>query len=563
MYAPGLVHPPIKRDLAGFIQVGCIFCIIAVVLFVGYLYLSTFNPVNGADPRGFIFLITSPLWGGILFVIVKVTTAGLKRQPQEILIDNMEYVQHEEDYRHRLAVWRAQDAPDLFGEVGAEPLAVLGVPSVGTLAWSYDYYFTLPEHELAQHGVILGASGSGKTVTLLRIVYLASAIYGYKVFFMDAKPSKTTAARFLALMKACGVSAAMFPRLLYNGWTGDGNTIYNRLMAIEEFSEPYYKATCKRILNAICKPNPPRSSREFLHRLDSLNIATIPGIATHDLGGVQNRYHAFFDALDGQLDGSWSFDSVSAGYILLDGTSLKEEAASLGRYLVEDFGHYCTTRKPRQDKVLLIIDEYSAISQSGADTANLFERIRESGGAIIVSGQGYASMGDDIERMLDAANFYIVHRSAAPEPLTNRAGTHRQITEMRNFGADIDSQALHTGRAQLTEEPAVHPNKARQLQTGQAIVISHGLYATLQVIPAPEPNYDEAMVWINQQQPRQLPTTQAPPQIAHPQTTASLPPPPAIQTPQVVYQRPTTPPLIVPKPPAQQPAPPSTGPELL
>jgi hypothetical protein len=279
---------------------------------------------------------------------------------------------------------------------------------------------------------------------------------------------------------------AIFPDLAYNGWNGNGNAILNRLMAVETFSEPYYKATTKRVLNVICKApaGPPRNSRDFLHRLDTLNPASVPGITSHDLGGVQNRYHAFFDSLDGQLDGSWSFDTVNAGYLLLDGTALKEETAALGRYLVEDFGHFCTTRKLPQDKVLLIIDEYSALSQSGADTANLFERIRESGGAILVSGQGYASMGEDIERMLDAANFYIVHRSAAPERIIARAGTQDQLTEAYQFGkGSIDDQ----GNIKFEEKPAIHPNIVRQMETGETIIISHGQYVKARITPPPEP----------------------------------------------------------------------------
>jgi hypothetical protein len=361
---------------------------------------------------------------------------------------------------------------------------------LGNLPWCYGPWLLLPEHELSQHGVLIGASGSGKTVTLLRIVYLAVKLYGYKVFFIDAKPSRQTAAQFIVQLENLGIKTAMFPLQEYNGFCGDGNAILNRLMAVELFSEPYYKAACKRILNAVCKPQAPANSIEFLERLDQLDLASLPGIRQRDLDGVQNRYHAFFDSIESKLDGTWSFDTVDAGYLLLDGTALKEEAASLGRYLVEDFGHFVTVRKPAQRKTLLIIDEYSALSQTGADTANLFERIRESGGSILVSGQGYASMGKDIERMLDAANFYIVHRSAAPEQITRRAGTIKEVAETYQLGQPPTLQNIfdQKGQVRMEEKPAVHGNQARQLSTGEAIVISHGRYVKTRIIPAPNSN---------------------------------------------------------------------------
>jgi hypothetical protein len=520
MHAPPIAPDPRTRpSLAhayGVLVVFGIFAVVALITIAQENFLMLIIVLFAFLPVLFIYIIIG---------------AHIKKTPQRILEDQKrEKLAQERDLAARAREQAAQAPP------GEETHGVLGAAIYGSLPWCVDDWFLLPERQLAQHGVIIGATGSGKTVTLLRIVYLAAKLYGYKVFFVDAKPSRKTAARFIALLGTIGIRAAMFPKMAYNGWNGDGNTILNRLMAIESFSEPYYKAACKRVLNAICKPTAPTSSKEFLHRLDTLNIAQVPGITAKDLAGVQNRYHAFFDTIEGQLDGQWSFDTVDAGYLLLDGTALKEEAASLGRYLVEDFAHYVTTRKPEHDKTLLIIDEYSALSQSGADTANLFERIRESGGAIIVAGQGYASMGEDIERMLDAANFYAVHNSTAPEKLTERAGTAERIIESYQFGGPAVDQFLDKGTTKIESQPEIHPDQIRRLSTGQCAVIAHGRYALVQVTPAPEPDQtliEKARAWIDDQ-PQPISQEQyAPAQLAlhtpQPQSWEVAQPPDAAQ----------------------------------
>jgi hypothetical protein len=107
----------------------------------------------------------------------------------------------------------------------------------------------LLEVELQKHGVVIGGSGSGKTITLLRLAYLAAKCYGYRVFFVDAKADKPTAALFTAIMhESAGVNVRLFPASSFDGWRGDGRAILNRLMAVESFSEPYYKAVTKTVL---------------------------------------------------------------------------------------------------------------------------------------------------------------------------------------------------------------------------------------------------------------------------------------------------------------------------
>ena len=50
----------------------------------------------------------------------------------------------------------------------------------------------------------------------------------------------------------------------------------------------------------------------------------------------------------GGLDGEWAFEDVQTGYILLKGLELKDQTASLGRYMLEDFAHYVVDPQGRR-----------------------------------------------------------------------------------------------------------------------------------------------------------------------------------------------------------------------
>jgi len=177
-------------------------------------------------------------------------------------------------------------------------------------------WFTLPEQAVAHHLVCVGASGSGKTETLLRIAYGVAKVYGWQVLFLDAKGDRQTAVRFVAAMLQAGrQQIKMFPAAFYDGWRGDGNALLNRLIAIEDYSDAYYKGMAKLMLSlAITVPSGlPKNSRELLARLrlDTLTAAykglpeeaEVLQIRPRDATGVYNRYRAFFGMIGSRLDG--------------------------------------------------------------------------------------------------------------------------------------------------------------------------------------------------------------------------------------------------------------------
>jgi hypothetical protein len=205
----------------------------------------------------------------------------------------------------------------------------------------------------------------------------------------------------------------------------------------------------------------------------------LTGIRATDAQAAYNRYRAFFKALGGGLDGDWAFEDVPTGYIQLRGLDLKDQTASLGGYLLEDFAHYVATRKPADEKVLLIIDELPAIAFGGANAANLFEMVRFHGAGLVVTAQSYAGLGADADRMLGAAAGLILHQCADPEHLLVRTGQRldfqRRITiTERGLGQAVKDYAVGEGMLAETDTLKVDPNAVKQLEQGQCVAIAQG-----------------------------------------------------------------------------------------
>ena len=419
----------------------------------------------------------------------------------------------------RAAAERARQARGAIAKAPASVSGaiVLGVPlDEGDLPWTKGACFTYPADSLGRHGAVIGSSGMGKSETVLRLAYGARQTYNWKVFFLDCKGEVALQERFAATMRAAGAATiGQFPQRPMLGWQGDSVALLNRLLAIVDYTEPYYRDLTKMLLNLTLEApgGVPRSSQALLEGMvpsrlrqryhGRPEVEEIDGLRPKDTAAAYNRYRAFFKALGSGLDGTagsagaWSFDTVDAGYIRLDGLSLKDQTASLGRYLIEDFAHYAARRKPKHERVLLIVDEYPVIAFSGSGTASLFEMVRFHGASILVTGQSYAGMGEGFDRILGAAETLILHRCGDPDRLLPRAGQRLNFKRRvgfseRGIGRGAKEYATGAGYLAVDEELKIHPNEVKELPPGECFVIAGGRAQRVLVKRAPLLAADQA-----------------------------------------------------------------------
>jgi hypothetical protein len=367
----------------------------------------------------------------------------------------------------------------------------------------------IPEREQRLAMAVLGIPGSGKTVTLLRRVWIAARA-GMRVVFVDCKGTDPG----LAWQVTCayrlanpGAIVGFWPTQALDCWRGDGMAIANRLLAVEDWASEgggvYYRRMATLALQLACTPpsGPPRNSQDFLRRLDIRKLQQLwRGDATAQadleqlaadptvLAGVRGRYSAFFRALAGKVDGCWGLEDVDLAVVTIPTIASRTDADAAVRLVLEDLGHFATRRKPRVgDDVLLVLAEFSAV-QGGTDQAiHLAERLRDVGVPVIFGAQSPEGLGDERQqwRLLHTiGGGLILHQTPQPRPLVSLAGTVR--TAEQAWQLDAWGPAGQA-RIHMQERPRVDPNQVRQLHPGEAFLIQAGRAVKLSVLQAPVP----------------------------------------------------------------------------
>ncbi len=365
-----------------------------------------------------------------------------------------------------------------------------------------------PFEQMRRHAVILGASGSGKTETSMRIAHEVAAKSEAQVFYLDAKGDRGSAERFCGLMGAAGRRARVFPNEPFDAWRGDWRGIANRLLEVIQFASEgpaaYYRDIAKTALQLACNhpDGPPRSSAELLGRLDYELLLNAHGPSTAVLSlprdkvsQVRLRYQAFFGQLGAALDGEWSWEDADAAYLLLDSVALGEDTAGAASLLFADFAHYFSQRKQRERFCLLFADEFAAIAGS-SDLAIKVEQARGFNAAMVLVPQTPSGMGTRVQRdrILGSVETVIVHALNDPGALAELGGMKRVIELTHRY-----EEGLYARQGHARQEPRlkVDPDEIRRLSAGTAWVIRRGRAAKVAIegapggeraeLPAPQP----------------------------------------------------------------------------
>jgi hypothetical protein len=388
---------------------------------------------------------------------------------------------------------------------------VLGVDRAGRAAM-------LGDRELAAHGLVLGASGAGKSTTLLRI--LTERIRGgHPVVAIDLKGSPGFARELL--------DAADTGGRRFRVWTPDGPERWNplahgnatelkdKLIATERFTEPHYRRAAERyvqlalqVLEQLAPDRPPTLAavvelleprrlavaarrlaperrdrvRDYLASLAPDQLSAVRGLASR-LAIITESHTGQF--LDPPAAGPPAIDlrtALAGGEVVLfslNSSTYGSLAAQLGTLAVQDLvsaaGHRLDAGLAPPATVA--IDEFSAL---GSDNLiALLARGREAGIGVLLATQELADLDRAArglrDQVLGNTSVKIAHRqdvSESAEAIARLAGTER-VWE-RSYRVDRGSLAASRARGgtlRQVERLTVDPNRIRTLGTGEALVI--------------------------------------------------------------------------------------------
>jgi hypothetical protein len=408
---------------------------------------------------------------------------------------------------------------------------VLGVDRAGQAV-------TLSDGQLSAHGLILGASGAGKSTTLLRIL-TDQVRRGRPVIAIDMKGSPAFAHE---LAGAAAVAGRPF-----RFWTPDGPSHWNplargnaselkdKLIATERFTEPHYQRAAERYVQTAlqvltaARPDRAPTLEEVVKLMDPARLCgalrAVPepllervrgylaGLTPDQhsaIRGLGTRLAIITESQTGPLlapPAAGSGESIDLREALAGGDvvlfSLNSSrygklAAQLGTLVVQDLiatvGHRLAegASGPGRSQATIGIDEFSAL---GADhVLALLARGREAGASVLLATQELADLDRAApglrDQVLGNTAVKIAHRQDVPasaQTIAQMAGTRRVWEETRQFGGRLLG-GYDTGRGtrREVEQFLVDPNEIKSLRTGDAVLISKLPAAstrTVQVVP--------------------------------------------------------------------------------
>jgi type IV secretory pathway TraG/TraD family ATPase VirD4 len=356
------------------------------------------------------------------------------------------------------------------------------------------------------HTLVVGATGSGKTVTQTWMAVRAIE-HGMGAIVIDPKGDRDI---HREVRRAAAVAGRAFIE-----WTPDGSSVYNpyargkeseiadKVLAGERFTEPHYMRQAQRYLGHVVRALRKTEGEVSLHgivqhldpaRLELLmrDLPESEAQSTHayldsltarqrgDLAGVRDRLAILAESdvgrwLDPETASADRFDLLEAAraravvYFNLDADSRPLLAQMLGAAIVQDLQTTVAALQGRPISTLVVIDEFSAVAAE--QVVRLFGRARSAGFSLILSTQELADLrlpGREglLEQIMGNLSVLVAHRQVVPgsaELIGRLAGTKGAWRGSRHSDGRVT-------RAR-TVEAALGANEVVSLPRGWAAVI--------------------------------------------------------------------------------------------
>lgn len=377
---------------------------------------------------------------------------------------------------------------------------------------------SLNDKEANEHVLVLGTTGSGKTVTISNVV--ESAINrGLPLIYIDGKGDYDLGQRVCEYAKNNDRPAWLFgmrdDSVAYDPLTSGGYTSKkDRIIELREWSEEHYKKLAEGYLQSVFKVmHELKIPSDLITLSNHLDLKKLKSLVRENESNLDNAQE-LMDMLNSQDQASKSIESLVAeirnftnseiGYLFKAGEgveplTLKEVIAqngiayfclpalefpsmsqTLGRLIINDLKATVAQNlsNPNKPPLYAIFDEFSVFA--GEQVLNVINMGRSAGIHAILATQSLSDIASGrkdnadhfINQVVGNCNTFILHRQNAPEDaktLAEMIGTRPSL----EYTAQISQkEPTHMGTVRRTRGFLAHPDEIKSLGTGEAFYVS-------------------------------------------------------------------------------------------
>jgi hypothetical protein len=486
-----------------------------------YIWYAVYGPggfIHQPDQSLLQAIPLSPLVAGLLVPFGKLRLFLRPRSLDEMLIEDIQRLERAAERKRQRARQRALYLPE------PKPCDLrLG----NILEWD-DYptgsginkrgdFITIDDWLLTEHVLIIGATGSGKTVLLTRLVLEIALNCQRDIFLVDGKGQDDLAQQVRAICYHFGRGNTPIVRLgqstggaAYNGFEGQADAVCNRLVQMVRAPEAegnavWFADTNRDILQLAClakHAGPPKSLSEVRQRLDRAWLTKAWEEYPHELEVIKRISKDDFESLSRRLrvlerplsqvihqDGV-CLGEVKSLIFSIKTPSISDVSTSFVRFLLEDIKNLLADdlRLPTGWTGVLIVDEFGTFSND--NVIQLLQLARSAGLGVILATQDVSTLGNEItqRRIMSNCNTHILLRSMYPEKVAELAGTTYAIESSVQYD---EGSATGLGSSRVQHQFRVKPDVARSLSVGEGFIIRKNKAARLLVTQVPEGELQE------------------------------------------------------------------------
>ncbi|WDA54934.1 MAG: hypothetical protein PPFGHCPK_01415 (plasmid) [Spiroplasma endosymbiont of Drosophila atripex] len=346
----------------------------------------------------------------------------------------------------------------------------------------------LIKSNLTQHTLLIGATGSGKTTTLIKIIKQLTFKFGETTIIIDGKGDSDL------INKVKNIDNNAFIWIIngdnqYNPLASKNNIVLaDKIMSLFDFTEPYYQNIAHNylllLLDVLLTNNIsitfdnmvnyfPIKKLEKLIKFNNNQISLLSNFDEKEINGLYNQLNIYNVQLKNSLGKNNNLLEMITNHktILFSINSLMypKLASAVGKIIIQDLKEL-TTIKPKKQKINVILDEFNVFASDSI--INLINKTRSFNYQCFLSFQVTDDLSTEKIKLLNTifgnVTNIITHRVndvESPEYIAKVFGTRETQKITRQI--DFKNSSTNMGSVRSVDEFIVHPNNLKTLKIGE------------------------------------------------------------------------------------------------